>query len=305
MSLSPIRWIRRAARSAGFERPLRAVYAALGFDRRNREKQQASEAEFQARYGNRLTHEVEFLGHKLVFTTEDTYSKHFFFPKFEGKIFEERVTRLLLEALVGKKCFVDVGSNLGWFTCFGAMTIPNGEVHAFELDDQNVMIARKNVALNGISNATVHHIALSSETGTVRYLRKPTLSSDANRIATNVDLRSGGTLIEVPSMKMDDFFASRSVPPDLIKIDVQGAELQVLQGMRSIIANHKPLLFLELHPTELPGFQATAGDVTQMLFDCGYEIEELPEMRGSGSSKDVRAINRNTTFRETTMLIAR
>src|SRR5687767_6254812 len=60
-------------------------------------------------------------GIKVSFSTEDSYSNTWFFPRYaEGEIHEKMVTEMLVEALKGASCFVDIGANLGWYTCLAA-----------------------------------------------------------------------------------------------------------------------------------------------------------------------------------------
>ncbi len=71
----------------------------------------------EKKYGNILYYEAEIYEKKILFSTEDYYSKGWFLTRYkEGKIHEEVVTLFLLSELKSSRCFVDVGTNLGWYS---------------------------------------------------------------------------------------------------------------------------------------------------------------------------------------------
>ena len=84
----------------------------------------------------------------VLFSTEDEYSKRWFFPRYEGgKIHEQQVTELVLETARKSRCFVDVGTNLGWYTCLVSRCTLQGVVYAFEMDDLNYALLKENLRI--------------------------------------------------------------------------------------------------------------------------------------------------------------
>ena len=76
-----------------------------------------------------------------------------------------------------------------------------------------------------------------------------------------------------------------------MSIDVEGAETMVLNGMKGILSEVKPKLFVEIHPTKLPGYGSSYAEVAKILMDHGYEIFEIQEMRNlDGGNNAVRKI---------------
>ena len=81
------------------------------------------------------------------------------------------------------------------------------------------------------------------------------------------------TKYDVGSVTLDRFVADSRIVPDLVKIDVEGAELLVLQGAESLLARHHPALILGVHSYWLPRWQ-TVGQILDFLNRHQYQIEE-------------------------------
>lgn len=133
----------------------------------------------------------------------------------------------------------DVGAHIGAWTIPAALI--GKEVYAFEPNIDCCDILHDNLALNGLNNVTVHNIALSNGSWNA------TVNSCYNDNNTS------------RAIKLDKVFAD---PPDFIKIDVEGAELEVIAGARETIHKHKPRLFVETHKM---GDRDTYEDVRDLV----------------------------------------
>jgi FkbM family methyltransferase len=147
--------------------------------------------------------------------------------------------------------FYDIGANLGFFSLIGAhlVGVDQGKVYAFEAAPDNARAIRKNTELNRLSNVTVIDKAVSSRSGKGRL--------------QIVDDRSWSKLeeygphphaertIDVELVAIDDLLQTGAIaPPTVVKIDVEGAEIAVLEGMRTTIERHHPAVICELHGTQ-------------------------------------------------------
>lgn len=81
--------------------------------------------------------------------------------------------------------------------------------------------------------------------------------------------------ISFETMAGDAACASNQFTPDLIKIDVEGAELMVIRGLLDTLQRHRPILMVEVHPELLPRHQASTSDVLLLLARTGYKLETL------------------------------
>lgn len=132
-------------------------------------------------------------------------------------------------------CF-DVGANVGLYTLLFARY--TGHVYAFEPLPRNVQLLSRTVELNGARNVTIVPCAVSDSTGLATF-------EEGNNWATG-KLSSGGKQ-PVATVSLDHFVSVCQVHPDLVKIDVEGAELAVLEGARHMLASRRPAILLSTH----------------------------------------------------------
>lgn len=158
----------------------------------------------------------------------------------EKREFEPETGAFIREVMASRDgAFVDVGASTGWYAV--PIAVSGREVHAFEPNPPVMERLIANADLNG-AKIWCHAVAASKSSGRVVFFRNP-----------QVPLTSGGSIeaatcrnpqrIEVMSTTIDD--ALQSVVPALLKIDVEGHELAVLEGARGLILAHRPHMVLE------------------------------------------------------------
>lgn len=244
-------------------------------------------------------------GISVQFSTEDRYSNSWFFPRYAGGlIHEKRVTEMLVGALQGAKCFVDVGANLGWYTCLASGHMPHGTVHSFEMDDLNYSLLIKNLAVNNCKNVKAHNMAVCDSRGTVTYSRENNHPSSDFCIKTDEIIGRSLKCVSVDSITLDDFLESNGIVPDVMKIDVEGAEMQVLNGARQTLKKYRPVLFLEIHPENLPGFHTSTSEILSLLIQNNYTVFEIESMRSQESESRLKPLQPDSIIEENTMVYA-
>ena len=169
--------------------------------------------------------------------------------------------------------FVDVGANKGDFSLIAARTAgPEGRVIAFEPAPENAIWARKSVELNGYPSVELLEIALSDSEGEAR-LHLGRKSGWHSLVPRPVEQDA----ITVRTRTLDAVLAERGSPTvDMLKIDVEGAELAVLRGARQTLAQeHGMWILLDVHPD----FEVDPAEVAQVLHAQGFELRspEDPE----------------------------
>jgi len=142
--------------------------------------------------------------------------------------------------------FYDVGANVGVYTALGARLVgPAGTVVAFEPFAASSDATRRNCARNGLTNVTVVQAAVAEQSGEVA-LRVGD-ASVINRIAGAESVGEGEALI-VPMVSIDEYIRQSGAPlPSVVMVDVEQAELRVLEGMLETIKRARPVLFVEVH----------------------------------------------------------
>lgn len=152
---------------------------------------------------------------------------------------------LELAAQSGIKTVYDVGANVGTWSLLAKSIIPDAELHAFEPLPKHQDGFVDNVS--GVGNITLHRIALGSESKNAT-LHITDFSDESSMLAPAPASKSGFGIQEVQQfpiqlVRLDDYRAVQKLPwPDLIKLDVQGYELEVLKGARECIRATKAVL---------------------------------------------------------------
>lgn len=186
--------------------------------------------------------------------------------------------RLVLEDIMGSlradDVFYDVGANVGFYTCPAAAVA--GEVVAFEPFPPNVGRLHENLARNRRS-ADIRELALSDEAGEAEFARgnmQPGFPMAS--LSPGDDDR-----ITVRTARGDELIAAGEVPaPTVVKVDVEGAEGLVVDGLREALAGETRLVYCEVHrPTDHRGsveaFDTTEDEIRGTLDRLGFEVEEL------------------------------
>lgn len=159
----------------------------------------------------------------------------------------------------------DLGANIGLYTVVFAQDAAR-KVLSFEPSELVLPFLRRNVALNGLDNVEIHPVLLSDRAGQRRFALDKTTTA-ASHVA---DIGEPG--IDVDCSDLDSYVEKHGLaPPDVIKIDVEGHERQVIRGMRGLIAQYHPTVFVE------GGVRAPDGKIGAItdLMQHGYEIWNL------------------------------
>lgn len=157
--------------------------------------------------------------------------------------YESEKQRLVSKLIRPGMVVWDVGANAGFYTlAFSRMVGTSGAVYAFEPSAENVCNLLRHVHLNSLGNVIVVQVALGASTEIVGFRRGPFNSMGS--------VSSQARSYLVPSLTVDDFLARNpGARPDLLKIDVEGAEADVLVGASEFLRKASPQIVLELHGT--------------------------------------------------------
>ncbi|MDH4057667.1 MAG: FkbM family methyltransferase [Cyclobacteriaceae bacterium] len=164
---------------------------------------------------------------------------------------------------------LDVGANIGW-TVLGLSSIAKkGHVFGFEPDPYNYERCAENVGLNKFNNITIFPVGLGNKNTTLNLEIRTPSNRGGNRITDN-----GQITRPVNIVRLDDFPPIQDLSKvDLIKIDVEGYELNVLRGGERLLKKFKPLLFIELDDNNLKDQGDSARSLVEFLSTMGYRIE--------------------------------
>lgn len=193
--------------------------------------------------------------------------------------YERRKQRALIMHLEREMIAYDIGANAGFYSLLMARRVgTNGRVYAFEPDPANLNFLRRHLELNGVSNVGVRVEAVADFTGEARF------ATDRSGYQGRLD--STGAL-RVPVVTLDRLLAVRQIEPaDLVKIDVEGAELGVLRGAEKFLKRFRPVVFLATHSVELHRV------CCEFLRECGYRLQTLDGSADVAGADEVIAATR-------------
>ncbi|NQT94689.1 MAG: FkbM family methyltransferase [Lentisphaerae bacterium] len=169
---------------------------------------------------------------------------------------------------------LDIGANVGYqaFT-MASIVGDGGHVFAVEPDPRNLRLLRANVRLNGWDDrVSVHACAVSDHDGTVPF--RVARRSNLNSLAITRHTRDSKT-IEIPIVSLDSFFEKRP-PPNFIKMDIEGHEVEVLRGFEETLRNKQFLIriLMEVHPVMYTG-EHSLREVLEMYLSLGFHCKYL------------------------------
>jgi FkbM family methyltransferase len=139
----------------------------------------------------------------------------------------------------------DIGANIGYHALIMAKSASSGKVYAFEPIPEVCDILGKNAAINDITNVVVVNCAAASHSGRLSLTLCPLIDQAARRESSAIG--SYEELLECESVTLDDFVSQGHEPPAFLKIDVEGAEGDVLAGAERVLGQYRPQILCELH----------------------------------------------------------
>ena len=191
--------------------------------------------------------------------------------------------------------FVDIGACVGFHSLLFCEH-GEGDVHAFEPLSYNVEKMRKNMRLNGYTDFNIYEYGLSSDRFVDNIYYYPYNRGDGSSIPN----KKYGSFLRKSERaefeKLDDE-DGLSDTVDLVKIDVEGHELDVLRGGRRTITRQKPDLLMEIHPSQLEERNQTVHQLLSLVFELGYNgiylVEEGVELTREEAIASVERVTNN------------
>jgi FkbM family methyltransferase len=155
----------------------------------------------------------------------------------------------------------DVGANVGLYSLLASVFIGgNGKVFSFEPLPENIFYLKKHIEINKLKNVKVIEKAVSDKVSTVRF------NFGDNRSAGYI---SNDGEIEVETTSLGEFIKEGNPIPDLIKMDIEGAEYEALVGAKEILKTKKPVIFIATHSAEL------RAKCLKLIAEFGYTVKSI------------------------------
>lgn len=244
---------------------------------------------------------VSISGKELQFSTNDRIQKKWFFPRYlDGSIHEPPVTLQLIKEFKSSTVFFDIGANLGFFTILGQVFCTEGEVHSFEMDPELIGLIKKSVELNRSKSSSKVIINCFAVTDKLGNLERFSSIQEDNK-STNSLFSDEFGIIQIPTLSIDDYCRINNVVPEIIKIDVEGAETLVLRGMtKTLEQTELRSVFLEIHPRQdvKSDSKYALSFISDLMRKNGFNMYEFIDRRDKEVDQiqkinDLESITRN------------
>lgn len=196
-------------------------------------------------------------------------------------VWEPAISRYMVLSLSKGDTFVDVGANVGYHSCLaGRLVGTSGRVHSVEASPSILSELRHSIALNGLDNVAVHHAAASDRAGTLKLYKAA--SGNIGQSTTSAGIASGPGFqaeAEVPAFPLTEIINERDLfEARIVKIDVEGAEGLVIDGIRDRLAefSSETEWIVEVWFPSEEGAVNRGEDIIEAFADAGYRCYALP-----------------------------
>jgi FkbM family methyltransferase len=194
-------------------------------------------------------------------------------PRYETSYVEGRYETVIQSALsqylASGSVFYDIGAHIGVVSMYAAQLVGvHGRVFAFEAAPENASRLQEHLTRNNLPQIRMIGCAIWSSRGRVRFERAPAQSSRNGGAVTTQTTTERNDTIEIDAVALDDF-ARENPLPTVIKIDVEGAEADVLRGSEEVFRRAKPVLICEVHNDD------AKANVTRWLEERNYQFDWL------------------------------
>lgn len=210
------------------------------------------------------------------------------FTALRDGFYEPVISRLLINLASNVKVFLDVGANVGYYSIALASAWPRLMVHAVEPNSSLWSSFRRNQSINGLESSIVLHQAGLSNSDTLSQFFVPKTTGTAGGSLRNLHPDEGHSMIEVQLNTADSL--GLPVELDLVKIDTEGAEMDVITALLSRIDASSPTLVVELLRKWMAPFGHHPQEVVDLLRSKGY----LSHAIGSNAISVIDEINEET-----------
>ncbi len=219
----------------------------------------------------------EVLGNKMVLDLKNGGVSGTLFVHGERELLE---TEVVLNELREDMNILELGANIGYYAIKEASLLTTGKIFAFEPDPRNVEVLEKNVELNGFQDKMkIYPFAAGDEDTTKEF----GLSQKTN-LSGFVDNKKVDS-ISVKCVKLDNFSDLKNEKINLIRMDIEGYECMVIDGMKELLERSNDIkIMMEVHPTVYDEGKFNFNDRLRLLEKMGFRVkylvsagEKLPE----------------------------
>ena len=222
-----------------------------------------------------------------VFNLDYEYGARY--DREDRRAYEPTFYRPFVERIRPGMTVFDIGAHIGLFALGAAQRVgAGGRVVAFEPAPQTVAILQRHVTYNAFNRIIdVQPSVVSDSTEPVSFFvyQVSMAASMSRRNVEDLNPEQRATPaaeVRVPALTLDAFCRERALLPQIIKIDVEGAEYRVLLGARELLAKHDVTILCEIHPLQMANCGGDIDTFNALVDELGYHIVALDEPNPAG-----------------------
>ncbi len=185
---------------------------------------------------------------------------------------ESEETQIIKRIIQPNWIVLDIGAHIGFYTLLAARLIDRdlGHIYAFEPNPGTFEILTHHIKINGLAHVTAYNMAIGTSVGRIEFFLGPSRNTGMASMFPR-ETRYGKTTTRVTTL--DRFVNTNNLRSiNLIKMDVEGAEFEILEGSRNILALYLPHLVLEVNAIMLKRSGHRPRDLVLLLRDYGYTL---------------------------------
>lgn len=182
--------------------------------------------------------------------------------------------RFVMSRLQEDSVFYDIGAHIGLFSIPVAKSFNGVKVVAFEPSSINNKFLNKHIRLNRLANVQQVNCLVGEKCSKAEFYED---FENVNAMGSTIPSLYGANSFSRTHKDVicvDDFVDEGGPIPTIMKIDVEGAELDVLRGAQNVLEMHNPILVVSLHPRILRSFNVEPAEVVQFIESLGYRCFE-------------------------------
>jgi FkbM family methyltransferase len=204
---------------------------------------------------------------------DDWIQKQIFF--FGSYLLEKSETVFWCDLVKKGDVVLDIGANIGYYSLLASGRIgPEGKVYAFEPVPSTFDMLKRNITINQMENIIPVNVAVSDFFGTIAIYPASSQNSGMSSIIPHSD--QCDEVIEVNTLRIDQYVLDQGVKRvDVVKIDVEGAEMMVLKGMHQVLELYAPVVCIELINSRLEEAGSSVEEVYNFFADLRYSPYEI------------------------------
>jgi FkbM family methyltransferase len=212
-----------------------------------------------------LTRPIPFRGTQIYVDPEDRSMV----PSIVGGYFETSELDVFEALIADASVFLDVGANFGIYSLLGCRRTQSLHAYAFEPIEENQAILRRNIDLHGLGDRiTIEPCAVSDREGS-------TMIHLAHSGTHSISRSQGSTgTRQIPTVTLDAVIERLGISPDVVKIDVEGHEVAVIDGALQMLADSAPTILIEYVPSAHADVESLIDRLSAYSPRC-YIIDEI------------------------------